>query len=376
MTDACTGGLCPLRGPGAPCAPQERTASEPPRPRARRQVRISCSDGAMRRLAVAVLVMSAACNRGAGESAPRTTALAPARSVAAANLPDARTEVAGATWQNLVVVAGGMNQDGSASSRVDAFDVATGAWSLAPLLPVPVHHAGAAVASGRLWVVGGYTNGPGQAPVAVANAVSLGPGEAAWKVEAPLPQPRAALALVAARDVLVAIGGVVDGQPSASTVMLRPGDAWADGPPLAQAREHHASAAVGPRIYAIGGRTGGLETNLRSVESLDIRTAARGWQRAADLHDSRGGTVAAAAPDGSRLCVAGGEEPSGTISSIECLAGGGWKRAATMNTPRHGLAAAWHEDGLHLVGGGEQPGLTTSSIHELFTTTGLPKARP
>lgn len=329
----------------------------------------------MRRLAVALLVLGAGCN-GAGDGAsPTTTAAHPALSIAAPNLPDARTEVAGAAWQNLVVVAGGMNQDGSASSRVDVFDTTTGTWSLAPPLPVPVHHAAAAVAGGRLWVVGGYTNGPGQAPVALANVVSIATGEAGWKVEPPLPRPRAALAVAAARDVLVVTGGVVDGAPSPSTLLLRPGQSWEEGPAMAQAREHHAAAAVGPRVYAIAGRTGGLETNLRVVEALDIRTASRGWRPAPDLEHARGGTAAAGSPDGKRLCVAGGEQEGGTIASIECLSDGNWVTAASMKAPRHGLAVVWHGDGFHLVAGGEQPGLTTSGHHELFTT-GLPPIRP
>ncbi|HUS62850.1 MAG TPA: kelch repeat-containing protein [Acidimicrobiales bacterium] len=333
---------------------------------------IACSDGAVRWILAALLVLAPACSGGRDENAPTSASAPKPVSIAAPVTPDARTEVAGAAWQNLVIVAGGMTQDGSASSRVDAFDTATGTWSQAPPLPVPVHHAGAAVAAGRLWIVGGYTNGAGQAPVAIANAVSIGPGEAAWRIESPLPQARAALALVSARDVLVAIGGVVDGKPSGSTVMLRIGQGWEDGPPLANAREHHAAAAAGPRIYAIAGRTGGLESNIGSVESLDIRTPGRGWRGEPGLNDSRGGTAAAAAPDGKQICVAGGEQASGTIASVECFSDGRWDRAATMNTPRHGLAAVWHGDGLHLVAGGNQPGLNTSNVHELFTQ-GLPR---
>ncbi len=83
------------------------------------------------------------------------------------------------------------------------------------------------------------------------------------------------------------------------------------------------------------------------------------------MNDTRGGTSAAEA--GGQPCVAGGEEPAGTIASIECLSGGRWARVATLRAPRHGVAVAGVGDRLHVIAGGPEPGLFVSGAHELFT---------
>jgi non-specific serine/threonine protein kinase len=102
------------------------------------------------------------------------------------------------------------------------------------------------------------------------------------------------------------------------------------------------------------------------VESWDP-AAAGGWRNEPSLNETRGGTSAAEA--GGRPCVAGGEEPTGTIASVECLAGGRWTRVATLRTPRHGLAVAGLGDRLHVIAGGPEPGLFVSTAHEAFTIT-------
>jgi hypothetical protein len=68
-------------------------------------------------------------------------------------------------------------------------------------------------------------------------------------------------------------------------------------------------------------------------------------------------------------CVAGGEEPAGTIESVECLVDGGWRTVATLDTPRHGLAVVTVGGVLHVLGGGPEPGLTVSDAHEVIDPT-------
>jgi hypothetical protein len=112
---------------------------------------------------------------------------------------------------------------------------------------------------------------------------------------------------------------------------------------------------------------GGLDTNMTSVESWDP-AGSEGWRDEPSLNDARGGTSAAAV--GAIPCVAGGEEPEGTIASVECLSDGRWERIAELRVPRHGLAVAGFGGRLHVVGGGPQPGLSVSGAHEVFTVEG------
>ena len=287
----------------------------------------------------------------------------PAADPSPAELPVPRTEVAGGAWLGRIVVAGGLTAAGEASDRVDVYDPAANRWDPAPALPVPLHHFGLATVADRVYVAGGYTNEPGRW-VAQSGVFSLGAGERSWRPEPALAQPRGGLALVATADRLVALGGTTSAVTRATEVLVpgRPGG-WRPGPDLSEARDHLAGASAGGRVYAVAGRVGGLETNLATVESWDP-TAADGWRAEARLNDSRGGTSAATVGD--RVCVAGGEEPGGTIASIECLSGDRWERVARLAVPRHGLAVAGLGARLHVVAGGPRPGLFVSPAHESF----------
>ena len=77
--------------------------------------------------------------------------------------PTARTEVAVAALDGLIYVVGGFEQasswrslQSSASTKVEVYDPVTNRWSSRPDLPMGLHHAGAAVLDGALYVVGGF----------------------------------------------------------------------------------------------------------------------------------------------------------------------------------------------------------------------------
>jgi hypothetical protein len=275
-------------------------------------------------------------------------------------LPEPRTEVAGALWFTLdatvIALAGGFTADGSPSSRLDLLGV-DGVWTRGPDLPAAYDHASLVSTDLRLWLVGGYADG-----VPTRKVFSLGFGEDKWREESPLDEPRGALATVPVDGGLIAIGGANDSGVLATTEIydLEPGE-WRAGPELGTPREHTSAVAVLDTVYAIGGRQLSLDTNLRSVESLRIPDGE--WKSEPDLSFSRGGIAAAGV---NYPCVAGGEEPSGTIGSVECLRDGAWEVVATLAVPRHGLAMVAVGNVLHVLGGGPQPGLFVSDAHEVF----------
>ena len=315
-------------------------------------------------LLVAALVPVACSDDGpapAPTTAPAVTAAAPL-----AELPVPRTEVAAATLDGRIVVAGGLTLDGAASDRADIYDPAANRWEPAPALPLGLHHSGMATVGDRVYVAGGYTNRAGQDWVAQSRVLSLGRDDRAWREEPALAAgPRGGLALAAAGGRLVAVGGTdAGGRFLARTEVLTPGQrTWTAGPDMTEPRDHLAAAGSGGRVYAIAGRLGGLDTNKATAESWDPSSSGS-WRAEPRLNDTRGGTSAAEA--GGRPCVAGGEEPAGTIASIECLAGGRWSRVATLRTPRHGLGVIGVGDRLHVIAGGPQPGLFVSGAHEAF----------
>jgi hypothetical protein len=283
-----------------------------------------------------------------------------------APVPEARTEVAAARLgDGALVVIGGFRADGSAADRVDVYDFTTGEWTTAPPLPEPRHHAGAAAFRGRTYVAGGCS----AAGTETDTVWSLGPGDASWREEPRLGTARCALGLAATGGRLVAFGGTSSGQVLATTEVLVPGnERWRALPSLRQAREHTAAAEADGRIYAIGGRVASLESNLRSVESIDPAAFAPEWRREPDLERARGGIAAATVDDAP--CVAGGEEPVGTIATVECLTDGAWRAVATLAEPRHGLGVvAGVGRDLHVLAGGPRPGLTVSAVHEVLAVS-------
>lgn len=282
------------------------------------------------------------------------------QTVSAVLLPEARTEVVGVSHLGGLVAVGGLRADGTATARVDVL-MPRSEWTRAPDLPEPLHHAGAASWQFRVWVVGGYTQGPDKQWKAVSTVLSWAEGEKEWQRHVSLPSPRGALALAAVGDALVAIGGAAGSGAVAEVWVLRQrAQSWERGPDLTQRREHLAAASAGGRVYAIAGRTAGLDTNLASVESWAPGESR--WRPEPSLARSRSGVGAAAVAD--QVCVAGGEGPGGTEPLVECLVDGGWQDRGQLNTPRHGVAVAAVYGYLHVLGGGPEPGLTVSDAHE------------
>lgn len=280
-----------------------------------------------------------------------------ASSETSAPMPLPRTEVAAARVGDEIVVLGGLVLDRSASRRVDAYSPERDRWRRLADLPVGIHHAAAVAAVGRLYVLGGYT----AAGTPLRDALVLERG--AWRRLPAMPFPRAAAgAGVAGRKIVVA-GGVGAGGRLARNALsfdLRT-RRWtvAPGP---TPREHLGVTAIGGVVYAVGGRTSGLDTNVSHFERY--RPGGRSWQRLPPIPDTRGGTGAAALAG--HVVSVGGEEPGGTIGEVFAyrIAQRRWIRLEDLPTPRHGVGVAALGGRVFVIGGGPEPGLTVSSANE------------
>jgi N-acetylneuraminic acid mutarotase len=177
-----------------------------------------------------------------------------------------------------------------------------------------------------------------------------------------MPEPRAAggAAVVGGRLYIVGGVGATGLARRAFALDLRRGRWSAVAAPTP--REHLAVTAAGGRIYALGGRKAGYDTNVAIFESWS--PGAKRWRRLPDVPGARGGTGAAVAA-GSLVSV-GGEEPAGTIASVYAwsLAHGGWRRLPDLPTPRHGLGVVTLGSRVYAVAGGPSPGLTVSGANE------------
>jgi N-acetylneuraminic acid mutarotase len=292
-----------------------------------------------------------------GSMLAATAGAAPTAWDARAPMPLPRTEVAAAAVGNEIVVFGGFTQDGSASPRADAYSPARDTWRRLPDLPIGVHHAMAVAAGGKVYAIGGYS-GTG-ATLRAAFVLERG----AWRAIPRMPFPRAAAGAGVVRGKIVVAGGVGEARRLARNALVydirtRRWSVVAGPTP----REHLGVTSLGGVVYAVAGRTSGLDTNLLTFESFE--PGDRSWSRLQPVPDARGGTGAAGVAG--HVVSVGGEEPGGTIAEVLAyrIADRRWVRLDDLPTPRHGVGVAALGGRVYVIGGGPEPGLTVSSANE------------
>jgi N-acetylneuraminic acid mutarotase len=287
----------------------------------------------------------------AGAASPRWRAETP--------VPVPRTEVAAALFGREIGVVGGFLGSGRNSRRADAYSPARKRWRRLPDLPVSVDHAMAAGRASELYIVGGY----GPSGAAVADGFVLRGGR--WVVLPSMPAPRAAAGAAIVRDKLYVVGGVeAPGRLASDALAFDLDDRrWTviAGP---RPREHLGAAALGGVVYAVAGRTAGIETNLDLVEAYD--PTSNRWRALPRVPGRRGGTAAAAVAG--RLVSAGGEEPGGTIRTVFAYDPSRrvWSRLPSLPRPRHGLGLVGYRGRVYALAGGPQPGLSVSGSNQVL----------
>jgi N-acetylneuraminic acid mutarotase len=277
---------------------------------------------------------------------------------------EALTEVAVATLGGRIWVAGGLRADGSASDGVQVYDPATDAWSPGPALPEPIQHAALVADGQRLWLVGGYVGNDFSHPTAAVRR--LDPGAGAWIDDMPLPEPRGAGAAAYDGTRIVYAGGVEPDSVAVEVFVLDP-DGWRILGRLSRPREHLAATTDGAgRTFVLGGRVGGLDRNLGTVDLVEGESV----RFIGDLPTSRGG-VGAFWSASLGACLAGGESPGGTNPQVECIDADGTIRALPdLTVARHGVGAAVVDETAYVLLGGRKPGLFTSDVVEALPLTG------
>ena len=274
-----------------------------------------------------------------------------------APLPVPRTEVAAARLGNEIVVTGGFLASGAASAQVDVYAPATNRWRRLPDLPEPVHHAMAASWRGKLIVAGGYT--ARRTPTPLVHAY-----DDAWRALPRMPEARAAAGAAVIGNTLYIVGGVGEsGLARTAFALDLVRNRWRTirGP---TPREHLAVTAARGRVYAIAGRTGGLDTNFALVES--IAPGGMRWRREKPVPSRRGGTGAATV--GRTIVSVGGEAPNGTIGTVYAydVVKRRWRRLPNLRIPRHGLGVVAFGKRVYVIAGGTRPGLSTSGANEFL----------
>lgn len=328
------------------------------------------------RPALFLLLLSAAACSGGGDDDDGL----PGEWTAAQALPGGdRQETAVVALDGKVFVLGGFTGTGAIVADVEVFDPANGTWDTAAALPVAMHHANAAVADGKIWVLGFLTEFSFTADGrvfqydAVADAWTEG-------VAMPLGTERGASGVaVIGNDVYVA-GGLRDGAAVAdfSVFSATTGTAggWTGLVDLPAARDHLGAGAIGGIVHAVGGRNGSITGHVAELLTWDPASPGA-WTPKASMPTSRGGLAASVMND--KLYVFGGEGntalPSGVFSETERYdpATDTWTVMEPMLTPRHGTGAATVGDAIWVPAGADEEAFAAIDSNESFADPPIPE---
>ena len=322
-------------------------------------------------------------------ASPQAPASAPAPGSWAklAPFPEPAEELYGVAANGKLYVFGGLAPGWKPRSLVFEYDPAANTWTAKKPMALASHHVAVAEHGGKIYVFGGFTL-PASGPPAWApinNAWEYDPAADSWKALAPMPSKRGAAAAAVVNGRIYVIGGAAVHQGSTETSIhpARPHRAvgtveeydpatntWRSRRDMPTARNHHVVAAVGDKIYAIGGRLGAgfisVASNTDVVEEYDPATDSWGAVKAR-MPSAR--SAVAWGVHGGRIYVAGGEFQDGRMfaayRAVEAYepATNRWTVMAPMPIPRHGLAGGVVGNRLHLVSGDVQSAGTGAHVH-------------
>lgn len=186
-----------------------------------------------------------------------------------------------------------------------------------------------------------------------------------------MPEVRAAAGAGAVQGKLYVAGGVGPQGLATNTLVFDPAlGEWSMEAGLPTPREHLGVASDGRRLYVLGGRTGGIGSNLDAAEAFDPGSGK--WEVLPPVPTPRGGSSAAAVAG--LVVLAGGEEQGGTFEEVEAydVATGEWVALPPLPTPRHGLGVAAVGSVVYVIAGGPAPGLAFSAANEALDLRELP----
>jgi len=182
-----------------------------------------------------------------------------------------------------------------------------------------------------------------------------------------MPRPRGAGGVAVHDGTVVYAGGLSDGKAVPWVDAYDPkADRWRTLPDMPRPRGHFGAAAVGERLYALGGRDLELGETTTETDAYSFESAS--WETGlASMPTARGGFATAVV--GREIVVFGGEVEEGALSSVEAYdpASDRWRELRAMPTARHGIQAAVCGGSVYVAAGGRTPGGDSpTSLHERF----------
>lgn len=299
-----------------------------------------------------------------------------------APFPEPSEEVLGATANGKLYVFCGLGPGWKPLALVYEFDPATNAWTKKKPMALASHHVAFASLNNKIYAFGGFTlpaSGP-PAWVPLDNAWEYDPAADTWKELAPMPTRRGAAGAAAVNGKIYVVGGAasLSGVSENGIHPARPHhnlgtveeydpatNTWRARRGLLVPRNHHAVAAVGDKIYAIGGRIGAafITGGSNNIDLNEMYDPATDLWTVRDKMPTRRSAVAGAVYNG-KIVVPGGEyQDRSELAAFRAVeiydpAVNRWQILPSMPHPRHGLAVGVIGDRLYTVSGDGQSALS------------------
>jgi adhesin/invasin len=202
-----------------------------------------------------------------------------------AYLPTPRYFLAAGALNGTLYALGGSTPQGSGNlSTVEAYSPATNAWGPRTSMPTPRSSLAVGVVNDVLYAVGGWNPDPTGTTLTLATVEAYDPATDTWITKAPMPTPRAELAVAVANGILYAIGGAGEPTPCDSepwrlcSHMLGTveaydpaTDTWTARTSMPTPRIIFGAAAANGIVYAVGGQGSG-NSWLQTLEAYDPAT--------------------------------------------------------------------------------------------------------
>jgi len=277
-----------------------------------------------------------------------------------------RQETAVVALGDRVFVLGGFDGQNRVVDIVEAYYPARDRWESRKPLPMPLHHANAAVVGSKLYVVGALT---GMDFRAVGVAYEYDAKADAWTPKAPMPAgtERGASAVMVLGTRIYVAGGLRGASVGDFSSYDTATDRWEALPPMPGPRDHLVGGVVQGILFTVGGRGPAVGLTGR-VDAFDPN--ANRWSVRKAMPTPRAGCAAGVIGD--RIIVAGGEgnrgRQDGVFAEVEAYdpSADAWKSLLPMVTPRHGTGGVAVGGTLYVPGGATREGFGATAVNESF----------
>jgi N-acetylneuraminic acid mutarotase len=296
----------------------------------------------------------------------------------AAPLPEPSGEVLGLAANGKLYAFAGLAPGFRPRGNVFEYDPGSNQWSKKKPMRLGSHHIALAALNNKIYVFGGFVlpqSGP-PAWSAIDNSYEYDPATDEWKELPPMPTKRGAATAAAANGKIYITGGAnsIEGVTENGISQSRPHNVlatveefdprtstWRTVRSMLVARNHHATASVGDKVYALGGRIGsafviGGSNNIDLVEMYDPATNL--WSAREKMPTKLSGTGVGVYNN--HIIVAGGEFQDRTMFSayraVEAYDAtlDRWQMLPSMPHPRHGFTAGVVGNRFYAVSGDAQ----------------------